>query len=76
MLIDRPNGVVFNEFFPERSNTTPATKAMVEQSVLGLVREKEVGIIGREGKSATSGRRSSRTTSSGPGRSAGLYFEA
>lgn len=50
LLVDRPDGVIFDEFFAERSNTTPATKAMVEQTVLGLVREKEVEIVGLDGK--------------------------
>ena len=50
LLVDKPAGVVFDEFFAERSNTTPATKAMVEQTVLGLVREKGLEIVGLDGK--------------------------
>ena len=50
LLVDNPDGILFDEFFAERSNTTPATKAMVEKTVLDLVREKEVEIVGLDGK--------------------------
>lgn len=43
------SGISFEQFFLSRINTTPATKEMVESTVLQLVREKEVEIVGEDG---------------------------
>lgn len=48
-LAERRSGVRLQDFFLERVNTTPATKFMVTQAVLSLVREREVEIVGDNG---------------------------
>ncbi|KVP97369.1 hypothetical protein WJ97_10120 [Burkholderia ubonensis] len=48
-LASQPDGVPFGEFFLSNINTTPATMKMIEESVLELVRAKEVQVINNSG---------------------------
>lgn len=43
------NGISFEKFFLDRVNATPATKEMVERTILQLVRENEVEVVGSDG---------------------------
>lgn len=49
VLAEQRRGVRLQDFFLERVNTTPATKSMITQAVLSLVREREVEVVGDNG---------------------------
>jgi len=44
------DGINFGDFFTERCNNTPATRAMIEKTILNLVEEKEILVIGNNNK--------------------------
>lgn len=46
-----PQGVSFDRFFLERLNSTPCTKDMVESTILQLVRDRQVEVVGIDGSS-------------------------
>lgn len=50
-LAQTREGITFADFFRRRVNTTPATEKMVEQTLLRLVREREVEVLGMDGSS-------------------------
>ncbi|AMR80627.1 three-Cys-motif partner protein TcmP [Cupriavidus nantongensis] len=50
MLAKYPDGIPFGAFFLENINTTPATRKMVQDSILELVRGKEVHVFGETGQ--------------------------
>ncbi len=50
MLAKHPDGVSFGTFFLHNINTTPATRRMVQDSILELVRGKEVHVVGEVGE--------------------------
>ncbi|MFO1219626.1 MAG: three-Cys-motif partner protein TcmP [Burkholderiaceae bacterium] len=43
------DGIAFERFFLDRINTTPATREMVEATILELVRERQVEVVGDDG---------------------------
>lgn len=49
-LAASPQGIRSKDFFASRINSTPVTEAMYEQAVLELVREREVEVIGDNGR--------------------------
>lgn len=49
-LAEAKEAISFETFFAERINSTPATKAMIEKTVLKLVHEKEIVIATESGK--------------------------
>ena len=46
LLDKRREGVLFGDFFMQRCNSTPATRAMIEQATLTLVKERQIEVIG------------------------------
>lgn len=48
-LAEQRGGVRVQDFFLERVNTTPATKSMIAQAILSLVRERDVEVVGDNG---------------------------
>jgi len=50
MLAKYPDGIPFGDFFLGNINTTPATRKMVQDSILELVRGKEVHVLGEVGQ--------------------------
>ncbi len=48
-LAKQRGGVRVQDFFLERVNTTPATKSMIAQAILSLVRERDVEVVGDNG---------------------------
>jgi three-Cys-motif partner protein len=48
-LAASPDGIRFKDFFADRVNSTPVTEVMFEQTVLALVREREVEVVGDNG---------------------------
>lgn len=48
-LLMHRDGIKFDDFFLARMNTTPATKKMVEKTVLELVHEREIQVVGTDG---------------------------
>lgn len=49
-LADAKEGISFDTFFAQRINSTPATKSMIEKTVLRLALEKEIIIVDINGK--------------------------
>lgn len=49
LLNDIPDGITFDEFFMRLINTTPATRVMVEKTLLKLSAHKEVQVLGDDG---------------------------
>jgi three-Cys-motif partner protein len=50
LLEKKREGIPFEDFFTERCNSTPATRSMIEDAALALVQEKQVEVIGLNGK--------------------------
>lgn len=49
-LAEAKEGISFEAFFAQKINSTPATKSMVEKTVLRLAAEKEIIIVNSHGK--------------------------
>lgn len=50
MLAKYPDGIPFGVFFLQNINTTPATRKMIQESVLELVRGKEIHVVDEIGQ--------------------------
>lgn len=53
LLNEIPDGITFDEFFMRLINTTPATRVMVEKTLLKLSAHKEVQVLGDDGVPST-----------------------
>ena len=50
MLFEAPDYLTFEQFFMQLINTTPATRAMVEEALLALNERKEIQVLGLDGE--------------------------
>ena len=48
-IAETPEGIPVRKFFVEQANTTPATESMIEQTLLELVHDQQIEVIGDNG---------------------------